>query len=562
MVKSRLPFLCLVAAASLMLSSFSPAADMPSGFWPLVDDSIDYTGQWGDAVNHGATFSPCAVDGVPVRFNGQDAYFEAPGRVPFGADDFTLLLWVGTKATLDDGLGDLLSNFDPDRRKGFTLGLATYGGVSNSQPNYRTLHFGLDNGTEPVWIWCGRPGNAVFVFGFAVHDGALYAATCEPGAEEAGHVYRYEGGSVWTDCGSPDRSNAVMALAVHDGCLYAGTGWYDTTGSALEASPNTTPGGKVYRYDGGTEWNPCGALSNPETGEAATLGGLGVYKGALYATTLKQAGFGLYRYDGGTAWTYCGNPGRRVLNPCVFNGDLYMVSYDGPGGPFRYNGVEWSYVGGTIDPPISQDYSFAVYGGRLRLSTWPDANVYQMEDTGTWSACGKPAGELETMGMMVYNGKLYAGTLPSSRVYRLDGENTWTPVSEQLDTAPGKYRRAWSMALYQGKLFCGTLPSGNVWSLQAGGCVTHDHALAPGWRHLAAVRQGRDLLLYVDGVRVAAGTLPGDSPFDISSDIPLQIGRGPGDYFNGYMRNLQVYTRALSEAEIKQWYEKGKPLTE
>ncbi len=218
-----------------------------------------------------------------------------------------------------------------------------------------------------------------------------------------------------------------MALAVHDGCLYAGTGWYDTTGSALEASPNTTPGGKVYRYDGGTEWNPCGALSNPETGEAATLGGLGVYKGALYATTLKQAGFGLYRYDGGTAWTYCGNPGRRVLNPCVFNGDLYMVSYDGPGGPFRYNGVEWSYVGGTIDPPISQDYSFAVYGGRLRLSTWPDANVYQMEDTGTWSACGKPDGELETMGMMVYNGKLYAGTLPRAACTALTGKTPGPP---------------------------------------------------------------------------------------------------------------------------------------
>ncbi len=118
MVKSRPPFLCLVAAASLMLSSFSPAADMPSGFWPLVDDSIDYTGQWGDAVNHGATFSPCACDGVPVRFNGQDAYFEAPGRVPFGADDFTLLLWVGTKATLDDGLGDLLRILIPTGARG------------------------------------------------------------------------------------------------------------------------------------------------------------------------------------------------------------------------------------------------------------------------------------------------------------------------------------------------------------------------------------------------------------------------------------------------------------
>lgn len=538
------------------------AETTPAGFWPLVDDGRDYSGQWGDAVNHGAVFSPLGPDGPPARFNGRDAYFEAPGRVPFGADDFSLLLWIHTQDVLDDGLGDLLSNFDATSRKGFTLGLATYTGVSNSQPNYRTLHFGLDDGTEPAWTDCGRPGNAVFVFGFAVHDGALYAATCEPGENEAGQVYRYAGGTDWTDCGNPDRSNAVMALAAHDGHLYAGTGWYDTTGSALEASPNTTPGGKVYRYDGDGNWTFCGALSNPETGEAGTLGGLGVYKGALYATTLKQAGFGLYRYDGGTDWTYCGNPGRRVLNPAAFNGDLYMVSYDGPGGPFRYNGAEWAYVGGTLDPPISQDYSFAVYDGRLHLSTWPEAHVYRMEDSGAWRGVGRPAGELETMGMMVYNGKLYVGTLPSSRVYRYDGENRWTAVGEPLDAAGGKYRRAWSMALYQGKLFCGTLPSGKVWSLQAGGCVTYDHALAPGWRHLAAVRQGRSLLLYVDGAQVAAGTLPDDSPFDVSSDTPLQIGRGPGDYFNGYMRNLQAHTRALSEAEIKQCYDKDKRFTE
>ncbi len=551
---------CFSTVAGICLAA--SAVDTPAGFWPLGTDSRDYTGQWGDAVNHGAEFSPPGPDGPSARFNGRDAYLEVPGRVPFGANDFTLLLWVHTGAALDDGLGDLLSNFDTASRKGFTLGLATYTGVSNSQPNYRTLHFGLDDGTEPEWTACGRPGNAVLVFGFAVHDGALYAATCEPGENEAGHVYRYEGGTGWTDCGSPDRSNAVMALAAHDGSLYAGTGWYDTTGSALEASPNTTPGGKVYRYAGGSEWICCGALSNPETGEAGTLGGLGVYKGTLYATTLKQPGFGLYRYDGGAQWTYCGNPGRRVLNPFAFNGDLYLVSYDGPGGPFRYNGAEWAYVGGTLNPPISQDYSFAVYGGRLHLSTWPEAHVYRMEDSGAWTVVGRPAAELETMGMMVYNGKLYVGTLPSSRVYRYDGEDIWTAIGEPLDAAGGKYRRAWSMALYQGKLFCGTLPSGNVWSLQAGGCVTCDHALAPGWRHLAAVRHGRDLLLYVDGERAAAATLPGDASFDVSSDTPLQIGRGPGDFFNGYIRSLQAHSQALSKAEIKQCYEKEKPFME
>ena len=70
----------------------------------------------------------------------------------------------------------------------------------------------------------------------------------------------------------------------------------------------------------------------------------------------------------------------------------------------------------------------------------------------------------------------------------------------QLDTTPDvRYRRAWSMAVYKGKLFCGTLPSGHVFSLEAGKNVTHDHELAAGWKHLAAVRDGRKLKLYVDG---------------------------------------------------------------
>lgn len=550
--------LCFGVSSVICLNLMAETA--PEAYLKLSSDILDSSGRNHSGENHGVAFDLSAPDGTPAaRFNGRDAFLEAPGEIVPATGDFTLALWVYTEAALDDGLGDLLSNFDPDRRKGFTLGLATYGGVSNSQPNHRTVHFGLDDGTDPQWTFRGRPGKAVFVFGFAVHEGALYAATCEPGAGETGHVYRYDGDTAWADCGSPDGSNAVMALAVHDGRLYAGTGWYDTTGSALEASPNTTPGGKVFRYEGGTDWSFCGALANPETGEAGTMGGLGVYKGDLYATTLKQPGFGLYRYEGEAKWAYCGNPGRRVLNPCPFNGDLYLVSYDAPGGPFRYDGTDWSYVGGTIDPPIDQDYCFAVYGGRLHLSTWPKAYVYSMDEAGSWTPCGRPADELETMGMMVYNGKLYAGTLPSSRVYRLDGDNRWTPVGEPLDTAEGKYRRTWSMALYQGELFCGTLPSGNVFSMQTGACLTSDRALPPGWRHIAAVRRDRALALYIDGIRAAARVLPDGPAFDRAASTPLRIGAGPGDFFNGWMRNLRIYPQALPDSGIRALYETEKP---
>jgi len=107
------------------------------------------------------------------------------------------------------------------------------------------------------------------------------------------------------------------------------------------------------------------------------------------------------------------------------------------------------------------------------------------------------------------------------------------------------------MAVFEGKLFAGTMPSGHVYSLEAGKCVTHDRALAPGWRHLAAVKAGDRLKLYVDGKCVATTSEAFDpAKYDLSNRKPLLIGFGEHDYFNGRLRDLRIYERALSEAEI------------
>ena len=68
-------------------------------------------------------------------------------------------------------------------------------------------------------------------------------------------------------------------------------------GSGQPESPNTTLGGRVFRYDGGTKWTDCGRLPDTEA-----VGGLVVYQGKLFASSLyKPAGF--FRYEGGTKWT-------------------------------------------------------------------------------------------------------------------------------------------------------------------------------------------------------------------------------------------------------------------
>ena len=184
------------------------------------------------------------------------------------------------------------------------------------------------------------------------------------------------------------------------------------------------------------------------------------------------------------------------------------------------------------------------------VGTWPNGLVYRYNSSNTWTSLGRLGDETEIEGMVVYNGKLFAGTLPLARVYRYDGGSTWN-YTGNLDLTPdAKYRRVWPLAVYNGKLFAGTLPSGHVYSLKAGECVTHDKQLRPGWRHVAAIRKGSVLELYVDGRRVAHSSAFNPRDYDLSNTQPLRIGFGEHDYFNGRMKDLRIYDRALQEVEI------------
>ena len=282
---------------------------------------------------------------------------------------------------------------------------------------------------------------------------------------------------------------------------------------------------------------------------ADSCAGMAVFRGELYAIPLYSQG--VFRYQGGDRWEHCGTPGRRMMSLGVFNGHLYGAGNEGgeSGGVFRYaGGSDWVHAGGQQG--VSQVYSFAAHNGRLHAGTWPEGKVFRDDGDDPWTCVGRLGEELEVMAMAVFNGKLYAGTLPLGQVYRYDGGDTWT-LTGQLDTTPDvKYRRVWSMAVYRGRLFAGTLPSGLVYALQAGANVTHDHELAPGWRRLAAVRTEGRLELHVDGVRVATSAACDASAFDLSTDQPLRIGAGAIDTFNGRIRDLRLYRRALAEDEI------------
>jgi dienelactone hydrolase len=480
---------------------------------------------------------------------------EIPARdaPQLGQGDFSFAMWVKVRDKWDRPTGDLLSRYDLPTRRGYHLTLKSSSGVTSNQPNDRHLQFGIDDDRASEWRDCGQPGQALFAFSMATHEGALYAGTCEPGPDESGRVYRYAGDHRWIDCGAPDKSNAVTAMAVFQDRLYVGTGKYRVAGSSLKESENLTLGGKVLRYEGGTRWTDCGQLPQTEA-----VGGLVVFGGQLYASSLyRPAGF--FRYEGEARWTALPvpegidpttqQPGtRRVVPLTIHEGHIFAGSYDG-GHVYRFDGKGWTDCGQLSDN--TQTYSFAQYRGRLSVGTWPSGRVYRDDASGQWTDAGRLGEELEVMGMAVHNGRLMAGTLPLGEVYGYEGDANWKKLA-RLDLTPEvKYRRVWTMAEHDGQLFASTLPSGKIFAFSAGQQAAWGHSLSPGWHHIAAVKSANRLTLFVDGELVAQTPPFEAAGYQVDADQPLRLGTGENGPLNAALADVRIYRQALQPAEIE-----------
>lgn len=545
------------------------------GHWPLDGDTRDISGNSNHGVALGSEPTFWANEGhTGARFApGSGLVVANAPSINIGAGDFSVATWVHTDERLTDVLGNVASKYDQREARGFNFSLLNYTGVTSHHPNHRTVHFGIDDGSEPKVVDRGRPGTTVFVLALAVFDGDLYAGTYEATPDLRGRVYRYLGGDAWEDCGSPDASNAVAALTVHDGALYAGTARYKARGSALPDSKNTTPGGSVFRFAGGTSWIDCGRIDasnayayqdvHPDdirSDQCDTVGMLMTFGGALYASPWYTEG--VFRYDGGTSWVACGTPGRRLITMSAWRDHLLVAGHDGSprngASEAAYDqfaevfeladGGHWSSRG-TI-PGVTQIYSYAVFGDALYAGAWPDGKVYRYAGDDAWVSSGRLGAETEVMAMAIYNGQLLAGSLPSGSVYTNRGGEAWDLVA-RLDWTPDvKYRRVWSMAVFAGQLFAGTLPTGRVHSIEIGQNVTYDRQLAAGWRHLGITRHGSTLELYVDGVTAARSDFRG--PIDFSTTAPLLIGAGSHASFRGAIADIRLYDRALTATDLSE----------
>jgi hypothetical protein len=520
------------------------------GHWPLKTDSRDYSSSNLISVSKALQFGQSngtKTGQRGARFDGQSSVIaiENAHSLQLGNKEFTISLWARTDGAASDSPGDLISCYDPSKRTGFNLGIYSHGGVTNSQPNSRQLHFGIDQARlEAGFTDHGRLGDSVFVFALCVHNNHLYASTCQAGATQAGHVFRFEGGDRWTDLGSPDNANAISAMTVYQGNLYVASAKYRLAGSSLSESENPNFGGKVYRLTQGDTWESCGTVS----AETEAIASLVVFRDQLYASSLyRPAGF--FRYGGGQQWTACATPnGKRTEALTVYNDSIFATCYD-EGAVFRFDGEQWHDAG--VIPEATQTYGFGVYRGNLYVSEWPKAHVFRYLGDSLWIDAGKLGQELEAMPLLVYNGKMYSGSLPSAEVFRFDDNLSWSSIGRVDMTPDVKYRRAWSMAVYRGRMFVGTLPSGRVLSIEAGKNATLDREFPTGWHHIAAVRNSSSLQLYLDGELVSESSTFQATEFDLTDAKSLQIGFGAQDHFLGEMADIRMYRGALSANQIK-----------
>lgn len=539
------------------------------GHWPLRQDARDVAGE-----NHGVAHDVTFVDSPGDPVEGA-AHFSRPGsriEVPDTHDlrlansDFSFAAWVRCDTPMRGAFGEVLSKFDPEGRCGLNLQIAGSTAGYSSMSDARHIHFGIDDGYVGPWTDCGKPwpSNSL-VSALVAFDGDLYASIADADDPmDAARVFRWVGDADWEDCGrlgSDPGHLSVQSMIVHDGRLYAGTGvwdWLRSSGDGFEPALS-----RVFVYEGGREWRDLGPV-----GASVRVLSLASFEGELYAGLDRVGGGHCFKHDG-QSWIDCGAPdGDNFENLFPVDGVLYGATHKNH---YRYEGDQtWTCI--SREPHgITQTHAFQAYQGKLWAGTWPQGYVLRLED-GAWTNTGRlgiPEGEHaeinEINNMIAYNGKLYAGVIPKAQVWRYETDGHWT-LMNSLASRPdyavdegASWCRVATMTAFQGRLFAGTGSCisraidvdaddtlGRVLATELGQVVSHDHDIGADWTHVAAIRQGKELQLFVNGEHAATSLAPKGHSFDLTNPLPLTIGAGPQGAFAGRIADLHLYRGALS----------------
>jgi hypothetical protein len=140
-----------------------------------------------------------------------------------------------------------------------------------------------------------------------------------------------------------------------------------------------------------------------------------------------------------------------------------------------------------------------------------------------------------------------SGTLTASNwVYYRSGNGR---IMQKDDTGSGSgYTRLWETGGYGGTYRMELWHSDGSATVQYGSALTTN-----GWMHLTMTFDGSSIRMYQNASLISTGAFAGDIR---TAATPLWIGGGwsTGEWFDGYIANALVYSRALNAGEVSQNY--------
>jgi Divergent InlB B-repeat domain len=187
------------------------------------------------------------------------------------------------------------------------------------------------------------------------------------GCQDA-HVYVFAGGTTWTDTGVAglggifclawDYTNLKLyagskknVYVYNGGWTYAGNPTYPTDGGVFGLAWNGADlyagctNGQVYKFGGGTAWNPCGDTTGVSV-NALAWNGADLYAGCQNGR--------IYRYGGGVTWNDTWPTGASPVKSLVQNGSGLCAGCE--------NGHVYAYGGGTSWNDTGNATGWAVLG--------------------------------------------------------------------------------------------------------------------------------------------------------------------------------------------------------
>ena len=545
--------------------------------WPLADNANDIVGKH-HGIARSLTYTMGPNNGVgAATFDGYSSRICIADHpdLRLGTRDFTATAWIRCQTPMTGIFGDILSKFDTVGRTGLNLHVAGSAPAYSSMSDQRHVHFGIDDGYVGSWEDFGKPEPSNSnVTTMVTWRGELYAGIADAATpEQACRVWRYGGDQIWHDCGrlgADANVLSVQSMLVHKGHLYAGSGNWDWDKARGDMPGFTASKVHVYQYQGGTQWRDLG-----QVGQGYRVMSLASFAGDLYAGMDQGDGEGrVFRYDDGV-WVDCGAPdGLNIESFLPSGGALYVATH---GSIYRYaGGTTWVCIG--KEPyDITQIHSMTEVDGKLWIGTWPQGYVLRLEPSGEWVIAGRlglPPGLFEcneVMDLRVYNGKLYAALIPKSQIWRYEADGHWTLMTS-LASRPdwladdiNSWCRVTCLNAYQGKLGAATGSCysrsehqdaedtlGRVHGFTAGQVCSHEYDIGGDWTHIAAVRQGQETRLYINGELAATARAPERTSFDLSNTSPLFIGYGTQTYFAGAIADVRLYDGVLDAAAVCQ----------